>query len=47
MIKANKANAIKAVIIGSDELSQGKVTVKDLDSGEQKLVGITNLVEEI
>ena len=47
MIKANKANALKAVIIGSDELVQGKVTVKDLDSGEQKLVNIANLVEEI
>ena len=47
MIKANKANAVKAVIIGSDELAQGKVTVKDLDLGEQKLVNIANLVEEI
>lgn len=47
MIKANKANACKAVILGSDELSQGKVTVKDLDLGTQKLVDIDNLVKEI
>lgn len=47
MIKANKANACKAVILGSDELSQGKVTVKDLDLGTQNLVDIDNLVKEI
>lgn len=47
MIKANKANAYKAVILGSDELSQRKVTVKDLDEGSQILVDIDNLVKEI
>ena len=47
MIKANKANAFKAVIIGSDEFADGNVTIKDLDSGEQKIVAITNLLKEI
>lgn len=47
MIKANKANACKAVIIGSDEFAGGNVTVKNLDSGEQKLVAINNLLKEI
>lgn len=47
MIKANKLNAYKAVIIGSDELAENKVTVKDLDNGEQKSVAIEKLVEEI
>lgn len=47
MIKANKVNACKAVIIGSDELAQGVVTLKDLDSGEQKSVKLDKLVEEI
>lgn len=47
MIKANKAGAYKAVIIGSDELSAGKVTVKDLDSGSQKSVNLDNLIKEI
>ena len=47
MIQANKANAYKAVILGSDELSQGKVTVKNLDEGSQILVDIDNLVKEI
>lgn len=36
MIRADKANARKAVIIGSEELARNEVTVKDLDSGEQK-----------
>lgn len=47
MIKANKVNACKAVIIGSEELAQQSVTVKDLDSGEQKIVALANLAEEL
>lgn len=47
MIKANKVNAYKAVIIGSDEFAGGNVTIKDLDSGEQKIVAINNLLKEI
>lgn len=47
MIKANKANAYKAVIIGSDELAENKVTIKDLDSGGQKTVAVDKIVEEI
>lgn len=47
MIKANKVNAVKAIIIGSDEMAQHVVTLKDLDSGEQKTVAIKDLVEEL
>lgn len=47
MIKANKVNACKAVIIGSDELANHTVTVKDLDSGEQKTIAIEKLIEEL
>lgn len=47
MTKAVKANAFKAVIIGSDELAKGEAAVKDLDSGEQKNVKFANIVEEI
>ncbi|MBR1649148.1 MAG: histidine--tRNA ligase [Alphaproteobacteria bacterium] len=47
MIKANKANACKAVIIGSDELTKGEVVIKDLDSGEQKNIKRDNLIEEL
>ena len=37
----------KAVIIGSDELKENKVTIKDLSTGEQKSVMIENIVEEL
>ena len=47
MIKANKVNAAKAVIIGSDELADQTVTIKDLDSGEQKTVALANLIKEL
>ena len=47
MIKANKVNAVKAVIIGSDELANNTVTLKDLDSGEQKTVALTDLIKEL
>lgn len=47
MMKANKVNAVKAVIIGSDELSRGEVTLKDLDSGAQKNVALDKIVEEL
>lgn len=47
MIKANKANACKAVIVGSDELAANQVTIKDLDSGEQKTAAVDKIVEEI
>lgn len=45
MIKANKVNAIKAVIIGSDELANNQVTIKNLDSSEQKLVALDEIIE--
>lgn len=47
MKKANKINAISAVIIGSNELEEGKVTIKDFDSGEQKEVEFSKLEEEL
>lgn len=47
MIKANKVNAYKAVIVGSDELAKGEVTLKDLDSGEQKNIGLDDLIREV
>lgn len=47
MMKANKVNATQAVIIGSDELSRGEVTLKDLDSGAQKNVALDKIVEEL
>lgn len=47
MVKANKLNAVKAIIIGSDELVNNTVTIKDLDSGEQKTVALTDLIKEL
>ena len=47
MMKANKANACQAVVIGSEELQKGVVTLKNLDSGNQKEVLISKLKEEI
>lgn len=41
--KANKINAIAAVIMGSDEQAQGIVTVRNLDSGEQQSVSLADL----
>ena len=45
--KANKFKALKAVIIGSDEIARGEVTLKDFDSGEQKNVSFEHLIEEL
>ena len=47
MMKANKVNAAKAVIIGSDELANNTVTLKDLDSGEQKTISQSDLIKEL
>ncbi len=47
MMKANKVNALKAVILGPDELMQEKITIKNLDTGEQKQVLLKNLLKEI
>lgn len=43
MKKANKLNACAALIVGSDELGKGIVTVRDLDSGEQAEVSFKDL----
>ena len=41
--KANKINACAAVIMGGDEIAKGVATVRNLDSGEQKEVPLTDL----
>ncbi|MBR1776998.1 MAG: histidine--tRNA ligase [Alphaproteobacteria bacterium] len=43
MKKANKINACAAVIMGSDEHEKGVVTVRDLDSGDQSEVAVTEI----
>ena len=47
MIKANKVNARLAVLIGSDELANQQVTIKNLDKGEQKTVALDDLLKEL
>ncbi|HPX98661.1 MAG TPA: histidine--tRNA ligase [Bacteroidaceae bacterium] len=42
------ANAVRyVVIVGSDELAQGKVTLKNMETGEQSLVDADRLVKQI
>lgn len=37
--KANKCHALYALILGEEEVASGKVTLKDLDTGEQLQIG--------
>ncbi len=41
--KANKANAIAAIILGENELAKGVASLKDLDSGQQSEVKLCDL----
>ena len=43
MKRANNIDARAAVIIGEDELEQSSATIRDLDSGEQRLVPLDDL----
>lgn len=47
MRKANDASAGFVVIIGDDELKKKAVTVKDMASGEQKEVALSDIVREL
>jgi histidyl-tRNA synthetase len=44
---ANTKGANWAVIAGEDEIAQGKVGLKNMDSGQQELVNIDELVQKI
>ena len=41
---ADKIKVPKIVIIGKNDLEEGKVTIKDMESGEQELIAIENIV---
>ena len=47
MNHANNINVEKVVIVGKKDLDEGKVTVKDMNSGEQELVSLDSLVNYI
>ena len=40
---ADKIKVPKIIIIGANDLEEGKVTVKDMESGNQNLVEIDNI----
>ncbi|MBC7954169.1 MAG: histidine--tRNA ligase, partial [Rhodospirillaceae bacterium] len=47
MVRANKANARLAVILGEDEATRGAATLRDLDTGSQEEVPLSALKERI
>ncbi|MDN5248178.1 MAG: histidine--tRNA ligase [Wolbachia endosymbiont of Tyrophagus putrescentiae] len=47
MKKANQANAKIALIFGDDELSNNTVKIKNMSSGEEKIVIYDNIIENI
>jgi histidyl-tRNA synthetase len=47
MTRANKIKAAAALILGSDELTEGVVTLRDLDSGEQVKVPFGDLEQRL
>ena len=42
--RASKLNAIAAVIMGPEEMNRGCVIVRNLDTGKQEDVAMTNLI---
>ncbi len=44
MNRANKVNAVAAVILGSEEMERGLATVRDMESGEQTEVPFSELL---
>ncbi len=47
MKRANRVNAIAAVIVGDDELSRGTATVRNMESGSQDEVALASLEEHL
>ena len=41
---ANERNAAKVVMIGADELKNGKITIKSMDSGEQSTLSVQEFI---
>ena len=47
MKQANRCGADYALIIGGNELAEQSVMLKDLTTGEQRLVRFDELIEEV
>ena len=41
---ANKIGAKQVVIVGPDELKEGKVKVKDMESGKEELIDFSKML---
>ncbi|MDR3291672.1 MAG: histidine--tRNA ligase [Methanobrevibacter sp.] len=44
---ANSLNVSKVILVGEKDLEEGKVTVKNMDSGNQKLIPIEEIIDYI
>ncbi|MFP4115832.1 MAG: histidine--tRNA ligase [Candidatus Aenigmatarchaeota archaeon] len=44
---ANSIGAEKVVIVGERDLKEGKVTLKEMSSGDEKLINVEDIVEEV
>jgi histidyl-tRNA synthetase len=47
MKRANKLDSAAAILMGSDELARGKVTIKDLDEGTQQEVDLDKVSDHL
>ena len=47
MKRAGKAQAARVLILGADELADGKVSLKDMATGEQETVARGDVVERL
>jgi histidyl-tRNA synthetase len=47
MRRANKVNAVAAILMGEDELAQGVVTVRDMESGDQESTATGSVVAQL
>ncbi|MEX2009538.1 MAG: His/Gly/Thr/Pro-type tRNA ligase C-terminal domain-containing protein, partial [Dongiaceae bacterium] len=47
MKRADKAKARAVVLLGEDELARNAASVRDLDSGDQEVVGLDALTERL
>jgi len=45
--RANKANAVAAVLMGEDELAKGTATIRDMETGEQAEVPLASVEEHL
>ena len=44
---ANSIGAEKVIIVGERDLEEGKVTMKDMESGDEKLISLDEVTEEV